>query len=75
MTKIMSAANVDVVRYYNNCLLSTVGRVALFHDLVWAKHGSHRWWPSIVVHPLQVPDSVSDKNNYHGDFVVRFLGT
>jgi len=56
------------------CTECHLGRFPMFNDIVWVKYGHYKWWPSLVVHALQIPDSIERRPHSVGEFVVRFLG-
>ncbi|XP_018319115.1 uncharacterized protein LOC108732676 isoform X2 [Agrilus planipennis] len=51
------------------------GRFPLYDEIVWAKLGSFRWWPAIILFPNEVPDNVNNLPHREGEFVVRFFGS
>uniref|UniRef100_A0A914W908 Histone-lysine N-methyltransferase NSD2 n=1 Tax=Plectus sambesii TaxID=2011161 RepID=A0A914W908_9BILA len=57
------------------CTECKLGRFPMYNDIVWAKYGKYRWWPSLVLHPLEIPDRIDNLPHAYGEFVVRFLGT
>ncbi|XP_014214983.1 histone-lysine N-methyltransferase NSD2 [Copidosoma floridanum] len=51
------------------------GRLPLYGEVVWVKHGNYRWWPSIICYPGEIPPIVAQKSHKTGEFCVMFLGT
>ncbi|XP_017768211.1 PREDICTED: uncharacterized protein LOC108556555 [Nicrophorus vespilloides] len=51
------------------------GRLPLYDEIVWAKLGSYRWWPALVLFPNEIPENVMNSSHHQGQFVVRFFGT
>ena len=47
----------------------------MYNDLLWTKAGNHRWWPSLVIPPSQIPANVFKLKSGPGEFVIRYLGT
>lgn len=52
-----------------------LGRLPLYGELVWAKLGGCRWWPSIIVPPFEVPARVQIVKHKKHDFCIRFFGS
>lgn len=57
------------------CEECETGRMPLYGEIVWCKIASFRWWPSIIVPPFLVPDSVELSTHYQHDFCIRFFGS
>lgn len=57
------------------CEECETGRLPLYGEMVWAKIGSCRWWPAIVLPPTSIPDNVEVVKHERHDFCVRFFGT
>lgn len=57
------------------CEECETGRMPLYGEIVWSKIGSFRWWPSIIVPPFLVPDTVELSTHYQHDFCIRFFGS
>lgn len=57
------------------CEQCETGRFPLYGEVVWAKIGAYRWWPSLVVPPNNIPVNLMDMPCQRGDFVVRFFGS
>ncbi|CBY22833.1 unnamed protein product [Oikopleura dioica] len=51
------------------------GSTIHYNDIVWAKIGNYRWWPSEVCHPKNIPDNIHNITHEVGEFAVKFLGT
>ena len=58
--------------YCDNC---TDGKMPLYNDLVWVKLGAYRWWPSKVVHPVNLPPNIEKLSHQDGEFPIQFLGS
>lgn len=41
-----------------SCPLCVSGKMPLYGDMVWAKMGSCKWWPAIIVAPWLVPEKL-----------------
>uniref|UniRef100_A0A915JUX6 Histone-lysine N-methyltransferase n=1 Tax=Romanomermis culicivorax TaxID=13658 RepID=A0A915JUX6_ROMCU len=57
------------------CLGCENGRKPMYGDIVWAKYGSHRWWPAEIIHPLRIPVNLDKFLGEPGVFIVRFYGS
>lgn len=57
------------------CEECELGRFPLYGELVWAKFGCYRWWPSVVVSEGQVPMTLLPSRRNRGDFCIKFLGS
>ena len=57
------------------CPSCVSGSLPRYNDLVWVKLGSYRWWPSKVVHPVNLPAKIERAKHQDGEFPVKFLGT
>lgn len=51
------------------------GRLPLYGEIVWVKYGRCRWWPGMLVDPLNVGEAVFDSKPGHNYMCVRFFGT
>lgn len=51
------------------------GRHPLYGEIVWGKWGSYRWWPSIILPPIGIPDTMRNYKRLHGDVCIKFFGT
>ena len=51
------------------------GSKAMEHDIVWAKVGTHRWWPSQIMPQSEIPELVSRKAHDQNTFPIHFLGS
>ena len=51
------------------------GKMPLYNDLVWVKLGAYRWWPSKVVHPVNLPPNIEKLPHQDGEFPIQFLGS
>lgn len=51
------------------------GRFPLYGELVWAKFGSYRWWPAVIVSEGQVPANLNPSKRSRGEFCIKFLGS
>lgn len=51
------------------------GRLPLYGEIVWVKYASFRYWPSIILPPIGIPDNMRNKKRLHGDVCVKFFGT
>lgn len=51
------------------------GRFPLYDEVVWAKLGTYRWWPAIIIFPKDIPERVLHHAHQKDDFVVKFFGT
>ncbi|XP_077293329.1 nuclear receptor binding SET domain protein [Arctopsyche grandis] len=50
------------------------GRLPLYEELVWVKLGHYRWWPALVLHPVDIPPNIKALPHEPGQFAVRFFG-
>lgn len=57
------------------CEECETGRLPLYGEMVWAKIGSCRWWPSVILPPSEIPVTISAAKHKKHDFCVRFFGT
>lgn len=57
------------------CEECETGRMPLYGEIVWAKYGSWRWWPSIIVPPTEIQEKVQLAPHRKHDFCVRFFGS
>lgn len=57
------------------CEECELGRFPLYGELVWAKFGNYRWWPSVVVSEGQVPLTLLPSRRNRGEFCIKFLGS
>lgn len=51
------------------------GRLPLYGEIVWAKLGIHKWWPSIILPPSEVSDKLLACQQDANHFCVFFFGT
>lgn len=51
------------------------GRLPLYGEIVWVKFAAYRWWPSIIIPPIGVPDNMKKRKRKRGDVCVKFFGT
>ncbi|XP_020293467.1 histone-lysine N-methyltransferase NSD2 isoform X2 [Pseudomyrmex gracilis] len=51
------------------------GRLPLYGEIVWAKLGHYRWWPSRICYPQEIPEKVESLPHSPGKFCVMFLGS
>lgn len=57
------------------CEECELGRFPLYGELVWAKFGSYRWWPAVIMSEGQVPANLNPSRRSRGEFCVKFLGS
>lgn len=58
-----------------NCPSCTKRKQLRYGEIIWAKVGNYRWWPSRIVQPSEVPDNVYNKSFANGEFVAYFYGS
>ncbi|XP_059615387.1 nuclear receptor binding SET domain protein [Phlebotomus argentipes] len=51
------------------------GRTLVYGNLVWAKQGSHRWWPALIVTASCAPQIVQNARHRRGEICTYFLGS
>jgi len=51
------------------------GRLTLYNTIVWARVGSYRWWPALVMPNFVLPDQVLKLQKHEREFALRFFGT
>lgn len=51
------------------------GRLPLYGEIVWVKYASFRYWPSIILPPIGIPDNMKNHKRFHGDVCVKFFGS
>lgn len=51
------------------------GRLPLYNTIVWARVGTYRWWPALVMHDFSVPVKVLKTQKFEREFCVRFFGS
>lgn len=51
------------------------GRLPLYGEIVWVKYASFRWWPSIILPPTGISNTLRNRKHFHGDVCVKFFGT
>lgn len=66
---------VDVSETCYICEECETGRYPLYGEIVWAKIGSCRWWPAVVVPPSEIPDTVLAVKREPHNFAIRFFGS
>lgn len=66
---------VDVSESCYICEECETGRFPLYGEIVWAKIGSCRWWPAVIVPPTEIPDTVMAVKRELHNFAVRFFGS
>ncbi len=47
----------------------------MYNDIVWAKLGSYRFWPALILPPNKVPDNLMDKVHNRNQFCIKFFGS
>lgn len=57
------------------CEECELGRFPLYGELVWAKFGSYRWWPAVIMSEGQVPANLHPARRSRGEFCIKFLGS
>lgn len=57
------------------CESCLYGTMPLYMTVVWAKPGSFRWWPALVLPDSLVPPSQLALRKCDSEFCVRFFGT
>lgn len=57
------------------CEECEAGRFPLYGELVWAKFGSYRWWPAVIMSEGQVPFNLNPSRRSRGEFCIKFLGS
>lgn len=57
------------------CEECELGRFPLYGELVWAKFGSYRWWPAVIMPEGQVPQNLNPARRSRGEFCIKFLGS
>lgn len=66
---------VDVSESCYICEECETGRFPLYGEIVWAKIGSCRWWPAVIVPPSEIPDTVMAVKRQPQNFAIRFFGS
>lgn len=66
---------VDVSESCYICEECETGRFPLYGEIVWAKIGSCRWWPAVIVPPTEIPDTVMAVKREPHNFAIRFFGS
>lgn len=51
------------------------GRLPLYNTIVWARVGSYRWWPGLIMPNTVLPESVLKTQKDDREFCVRFFGS
>ncbi|EDQ87845.1 uncharacterized protein MONBRDRAFT_33094 [Monosiga brevicollis MX1] len=57
--------------FCHDCL---TGTKSMIHDVVWAKYGSYRWWPAVILSATEYPERCG-QSPAEGNFLVKFLGS
>jgi len=58
--------------YCDSC---QVGKLPVTGEVVWAKLGTYRWWPSQILHPSNIPENIQQLSHDDGEFPIVFFGT
>lgn len=51
------------------------GRLPLYGEIVWAKFAAFRFWPSIIIPPIGIPDNIRTHKRFRGDVCIKYFGT
>lgn len=65
--------NIDPDQSYI-CEECETGRMPLYGEIVWAKFGVFRWWPSQIIPPSAIPDNIEKLTQHEFDFCIKFFG-
>ncbi|XP_055585107.1 nuclear receptor binding SET domain protein isoform X2 [Uranotaenia lowii] len=49
------------------------GRMPLYNEIVWAKYGSYRFWPALIVPPPMIPDQMLTVQHNEWDICIKFF--
>lgn len=56
------------------CEPCTTGILPLNYEVVWAKTGSYRWWPALIIPDNLVPENVMKLKRWDSQICVKYLG-
>ncbi|CAO1356173.1 unnamed protein product [Diamesa serratosioi] len=51
------------------------GRLPSYNTIVWARVGNYRWWPSLIMPDIMIPEVVLRLKKEPREFCVRFFGS
>lgn len=51
------------------------GRLPSYNTIVWARVGNYRWWPSLIMPDISIPEVVLRLKKEPREFCVRFFGS
>lgn len=51
------------------------GRLPLYNTIVWARVGTYRWWPGLIMPNNVLPEPIVDTQKFPREFCVRFFGS
>lgn len=75
-----SSFHYDCIEYEESedkyiCRECEEGRLPLYNTIVWARVGSYRWWPGLIMPNTIVPESVLKTQRFEREFSIRFFGS
>lgn len=51
------------------------GRLPLYNTIVWARVGTYRWWPGLIMPNNVIPETIVNTRKFTREFCVRFFGS
>lgn len=51
------------------------GRLPLYNMIVWARVGTYRWWPGLIMPNYALPETVLKTQKSDREFCIRFFGS